>query len=157
MITFRIQKKFEGPTILEMASLLPLSEESVTVAWSNSKVERLVLRKYPNRDFILVVPDLNAMERTATTLGLPYKLDNPAINGCMEAINNNVGGSWGTFVKTVGPSVSRGIAVRLVADCIREGNDPTQLRKVLVDFVLDNVPPMDADLLLVLRFRGARV
>jgi hypothetical protein len=106
---------------------------------------------------MLVVPDLNSMERTATTLGLPYQLAQAAINECMGAINTDVGGVWGTFVKTVGPGVSRGIAVRVVADCIREGNDPKPLRKLLVDCVLNNLPPMDADVLLALRVRGAKV
>jgi hypothetical protein len=157
MISFLIQRKFEGPSIIEMESLLLLSNEPVTVIWSNTKVERLVLRRYPKRDFTLVVPDLSSMERTATTLGLSYKVDNAALNDCVQAIDNDTGGVWATFVRMVGPSVSRGLAVRVVADSIREGNDPTPLRKLLVDCVLNNLLPMETDVLLALRVRGACV
>lgn len=157
MLTISVQHSFKGPNIVMMRDLLTVDNSPVTIKWTNTKAERKLLRQYPDRDITLVVPDQSAMERTAGSLGIPYKIDVATYNACMKAINWEAGGKWRDFANNAGPTVARGAIVQLVASCLRDGNDPTPLRKLAVECMLDSGPMVEADILMHLRIQGAHV
>ncbi len=159
MLSLRIEDSFKGLTVIEWEPLLA-DNPRVEALWGNSKQEVDVLRRYPDNDFDLVVPDLMAMERAATLLGLPLVVEAALVNRGLYQLNKP-DGVWREFAAQTGPNLSRGLVTRATARALRSGKagnkDLNSLRKVLVESYLDNVSPVEADVLFGLRCRGARL
>ena len=156
MVTLRVLPVYPGATILEMASLLPLSNEPIEMKWGNTKSEIRLLRDYPDRDVTLVVPDLAAMERTAVALGLPIQSVRGEANRAAAEVNSKAG-TWREYAARMGPTVSRGMILRATAQYARIGRDVRSVRHVLIESVLNHTAPIDPDVLISLRNAGAKV
>jgi hypothetical protein len=157
MLSLRIEDKFTGPTIVEIEPLFSLSSEPFDVRWEGTKQEKRLARKYKDRPLTLVVPNLAAMEKAAATLGLGYDFD----RGLMVTGKNslaNKDGKWRDFTRDNGSYVARGTVLKGLATMFRKGGPPSKdLRQTVVNSVLDQIQPIDLDVLLLLRLKGARV
>ena len=156
IITLRIAEGYTGVTLVEMEPLLDLGDEALAVRWENTKPEMRLLRRLGGRKITLVVPDLTAMERAATALGLRLNCKPEHLVAAVDAINSPEGG-WREFSMRMGPQLSRGIALRAMANIVRQGERTDELQKALVDSVLEGTSPVDLDVLYLLRVKGARV
>lgn len=156
MLSLRIEDKYTGVTILDMEPLLELGDCPIEVRWENTKAEVRLLRKCEGREVTLVVPNLIAMERAASTLGLNFVVERSLVLNGLHSLNKP-DGHWREFTTQTGPYLSRGLVMRAFAHKLRQGIDHQPLRKVLIESVLDNTSPVDADVLLGLRIKGARV
>lgn len=154
MKKMRIDPLYTGPTIVEMESLLPLSNDPIEVRWENTKPEIRLLRQHPDRAVTLVVRDLSVMERTATTLGMAYVLHRELIEDANKALRD---GTWREFAARQGPQVARSVALRLLALNLRAGRQPGKFRRLVEETLFENTAPVDLDTLRGLQSRGARV
>ena len=152
-ITIRVDSDYHGPSILEMESLLEVSNDPQTVTWGNSKAEVCLLTRYHACTLELVVPDLPSMERAANTLGIAYKLPAELVTKAYENIIK-LNGMWHDFNQQVGQGLARATLIRMVNENIKRGNDPKELRKVLVDALFEDLGTTDIDVLLGLRLTG---
>ena len=153
MISVRVDNGYHGPTIIQIAELLDLSDDDIEVNWLNTKPELQIINRYRDRTIMLVVPDLVAMERAASTLGISYALPQDLIERGFSSLNTP-DGLWREFGQQVGPGVSRSVLEVIAARNICKGKDVRILRKVLVDCLFENVSPADIDVLVGLRSTG---
>ncbi len=147
MIDIVVQPKFNGPSLVDIEPVLDLIEGTVDVCWANTKAEQIVLGHHRDRNFLLHVEDLVLMERTATALGLNYVLDLGIYQSALASLIRQKVTNWRAFTEGVGASVSRSLLTRLSADSVRKGDRP-RLAAIATECVLENVNPIDADVLL---------
>jgi hypothetical protein len=150
-----IVQQFDGPTIIDLAPILHLIEGTVNVHWMNSHAEQILIEKHRGRDFLLHVDNLTIMEKSATALGLNYVLDSNVYQSGLAALIHQKIANWRAFTEGVGSSVSRSILTRLSADSIRKGGRP-RLAAIAAESVLENMNPIDADVLLRIAALNAR-
>lgn len=156
MLSLRVEENPTAPTILQMEPLLEWSDEPVEVRWENTKQEVRVLKKYSGRNISLIVPNLVAMERAASLLGLDYVIGSEMVMHGAATLNK-ADGKWREFSQRTGPYLARGTLMLALSNKIRRGGDIPRLRKTIVENVLDHVSPVDMDALYILREKGARV
>lgn len=140
------------PSLIDIEpSMVNISpDETLEVRWENSKPERIALERHKNRKFLLYVPDIQASERTASSLEIPLSLDKNLVGDARVALTNKKLYNWRDFSREKGVMVTRNILLKLAADEIRLGNKP-KLAYVAKDVFLDGVAPSNADTLLRLR------
>jgi hypothetical protein len=156
MIRLRIADKFQGPTMEQWAPLLdPAPTSEIEVRWTGTKQDTRLLRKFVQLSITLVVPDLRAMERAASYLGLRFHLDPGLLETGGKSLLDRSISDWRAFTYGVTPPVARGLMIRLGADSIRKGHNP-KLRLVASECLFEGVAPIDADVLISLRSCGAR-
>ena len=151
-----INPEFQGPTILEIESVLDNVQDPIEVSWANSSTELSILQKYRNRHFILVVPDLNTMERTACLTGNTFKLDASLIENTKTSLISKKGYNWRSTTEDLGMGVSRAIITKVSADSIRKGKRPI-IASILSELFCDGVSSLDTDVLLRLKFMRTNV
>jgi hypothetical protein len=156
MINLRVDPEYRGPSIIEAECLLSLGHDTIEVAWTNTKRELDVLRRFSDRPVILIVPDLRLMVRTASVLGIEFTLPSEILRAAMNSLNG-VEGQWRTFTEQVGPEVALSAILQNAANGILKGVSHDPLRKVLIECLLGGISPVDLDLLLALRLNGADV
>jgi len=155
MITIRIEEGYRGFNILELGTLLEQGGP-IVISWENTVPEIKLLREHQDRDITLVVPDLAAMERAASTVGGSYVI---SLELKSRASFNLIrkGGNWREFVQQVGPAVARATLFSLMAANLRAGHDIPAIRKVLVDSLFHKISPVDFDVLVALRATGIKL
>ena len=147
MIEIIIHPSFHGPSIFEVEPVLGSIQDKVEVSWKNTKAELVVLQQYLNKAFILYVEDLSTMERTATALGLHFIFNVSLLESGRLALASRKLYGWRNFTEEIGSTVCRSLITRLSADFIRKGKHP-KLAKIATECFLENVNPIDADVLL---------
>lgn len=150
MVELVINPKFFGPSILELDPVLGDVQGTVEVKWHGTKEERAVLHKYEDRVFRLMVPDLPAMERAASALGVPLKFETALLTAALTSLTSRKAYNWRAFSDEMGPSITRSILTRLSAGAIRKGIIP-KMANVASEVIIEGINPIDADVLLRLR------
>lgn len=151
MVQVAIKPDYSGPTILELAPVInDVQDKVVQVKWENSRTELRVLEQFSKREFLLYVPNLGALERASTALGLVLIVEPATIENAKGALNIAARYNWRGFVKDIGTNLSRSLITKLAADSIRRGGKP-QLALIASECLLDGINPIDADVLLRLR------
>lgn len=152
----QVNPSYSGPTILELSAVLADVQGTIEVKWQGSKEERAVLKKFAERKFVLYVPDLPAMERAATTLGRSFVFDNALLATALTSLTSRKAYNWRSFSEGIGTAITRSLLTRLSAGALRKGVTPT-IANIASECIIDNVNPVDADVLLRLRvLRGDR-
>jgi hypothetical protein len=152
MVELRVNPEFHGPTILELDSVIANVQGPVEVRWQGTKAEYAALERYPRNKFVLYVPDLPGMERAATVLGQPYILDTALLVTAHSSLASRKAYNWRAFSEGVGTAITRSILTRLSAGAIRLGKPPRFLAKIASECIIEGVNPIDADVLLRLRY-----
>ncbi len=150
MVSIKIDSTYAGPTILELDAIIADVQGVVEVRWQGTKAEYVTLEHYPKRAFILHVQDLPAMERAATALGQPYAFDASLLATTFTSLTSRKAYNWRSFVDGIGVTLTRSLITRISAGAIRKGTTP-RLAKIASECILENVNPIDADVLLRLR------
>src|SRR5271157_3103134 len=146
-----VNKEYEGPSILELTDIIDGIDEAIKVDWSNSRDEISTLLRFPKNKFILYVKDFPTRDRTASTLGLFLKLEEPVVERAKMLLIQPKEYDWRNFVKQNehGPS-TRNILLKLTADALRKGLQPA-LADILASVFHDGVSIVDVDVLLRLK------
>ena len=150
MVEIHVNPTYSGPTLLELAPIMDDVQGTVEVRWNGTKEERTLLGKFPGRAVRLMVPDLPAMERAATTLGLPYGFDTALLTTALTSLTSRKAYNWRSFSDSVGTNLTRSILTRLSAGAIRKGVTP-RLANIASECLIEGINPIDADVLLRLR------
>ena len=148
MVEIQINPDFKGPTILELEPILGDIQGTPQVRWQGTRAEFLTLEQHP-RKFILHVPDITAMEKTATMLGNEYTFDSAILQQAFQALTGRQA-SWRSFCEGVGPAVTRSLLIRISARAIRKGQGQIHA-KIASESLIEGVNPIDADILLRIR------
>ena len=148
-----VNKDYEGPSILEMTDIIDGCDEPIKLDWSNTRDEITTLLRFPKGKFVLYVKDFSMRDRTASTLGLFLKLEEPLIERAKTALIQPKEYDWRNFCKanSDGPS-TRNILLKLTADALRRGIKPA-LADIVGHLFHDGVSIVDVDVLLRLKSR----
>lgn len=147
-----IMRDFEGPTILELVSIMDsVSEDPIKVSWGNTRDEQAALRQFPDRKFVLYVNDFPSRDRAVSALGLPLKLEQPVVDRAKLLLTDLKAYDWRTFCadNESGPA-TKNILLKLVADSLRKGNRPV-LAEIMKPLFLGGINVLDVDILLRLK------
>lgn len=156
MLEVLIDKSFEGPGILEIASLIGGYEKdyAVKVSWLNTRNEIAILRSFPERKFILVVDDLPAKDRVTATLGLPLSQPQDALDRAHHSLVEVKAYDWRGFCGDCKKGLNpKWLLLKLVADSLRKGKTPA-LAEIMPPLLLDSIKLEDVDILLRLKARS---
>lgn len=148
MILLRIQEEYHGPTLPEMTDLLEGNSGPIEVRWENTRREIALLERFRDREITLVVKDLAAMERAASSVGANFTFERDILVTALTALNSNEHSGWRSFVARMGSGVSRGLLIGIASSGIRRGLKVASLRSVLDGCLFEDVSPIDADVLL---------
>ena len=148
-----VNKDYEGPSILEMTDIIDGCDEPVKLDWSNTRDEITTLLRFPKSRFILYVQDFSMRDRTAATLGLPLKIEEPVVERAKVSLIQPKEYDWRNFCKqnSDGPS-TRNILLKLTADALRRGIKPA-LADIVGSLFHDGISIVDVDVLLRLKSR----
>jgi hypothetical protein len=146
----QVNPTYSGPTILELSTVMADVQGTVEVKWQGSKEERAALQKFADRKFVLFVSDLPAMERAATTLGRALVFDNALLATALTSLTSRKAYNWRSFTEGIGTAVTRSLLTRLSAGALRKGVTP-RIANIASECIIDNVNPVDADVLLRLK------
>jgi len=146
-----ISKDFEGPSILELTDIIDGIDEAIKIDWSNSRDEISTILRFPTKKFILYVRDLSVRDRTASTLGLFLKLEEPVVEKAKMFLIQPKEYDWRNFCKQNehGPS-TRNVLLKMTADALRKGLRPA-LADILASVFHDGIGIVDVDVLLRLK------
>lgn len=151
-----IDKSFEGPSIIELLSIMGEIPEDhpVKVSWSNKRDEVAALRSFPKRKFILVVDDFSAKDRVIASLGLPLDPPAPVLKKAKDSLVDIKTGDWRGFCEDSKKGLNpKWLLLKLVADSLRLGKHPV-LVEILPALLLDGgINQDDVDVLLRLKSR----
>jgi hypothetical protein len=152
-VEIKINKDYEGPSILEMTDIIDGCDEPVRLDWSNTRDEIATLLRFPKSRFILYVKDFSMRDRTASTLGLPLNIEEPVVEKAKISLIQPKEYDWRNFCKqnADGPS-TRNILLKLTADALRRGIKPA-LADIVGHLFHDGVSIVDVDVLLRLKSR----
>jgi len=120
------------------------------VRWQGTKAEYRALETCNDHKFILHVQDLAAMERAATALGNPYTFETALLATALTSLTSRKAYNWRVFSDGVGTAVTRSLLTHLSAGAIRKGM-MWGGAIIASECILENVNPIDADVLLRLR------
>src|SRR5271156_503468 len=146
-----VSKDFEGPDILELTDIIDGIDEAIKVDWSNTRDEISTILRFPDKKFILHVRDFSVRDRTASTLGLFLKLEEPVVAKAKTLLIEPKEYDWRNFCKQNehGPS-TRNILLKLTADALRKGLRPA-LADIMASVFHDGISIIDVDVLLRLK------
>ena len=146
-----ISKDFEGPSILELTDIIDGIDEAIKIDWSNSRDEISTILRFPTKKFILYVRDFSVRDRTASTLGLFLKLEEPVVEKAKMFLIQPKEYDWRNFCKQNehGPS-TRNVLLKMTADALRKGLRPA-LADILASVFHDGIGIVDVDVLLRLK------
>ena len=150
MTRLQITPNYRGPTVLELqrSGLLDAAPHTVEAAWSNSRAEITAVQRHPHISFVLMVPDMQAAGRAAAALRLNLTVPEETIATGIQSLRNMEVSDWRAFTVNVGTPVARTLLVRFAGDVVRNGGNPTNLRRVVDQCLLHGVSPADASVLL---------
>ena len=146
-----VSKDFEGPSILELTDIIDGIDEAIKIDWTNSRDEISTILRFPTKKFILHVKDFSVRDRTASTLGLFLKLEEPVVAKAKTLLIEPKEYDWRNFCKQNehGPS-TRNILLKLTADALRKGLRPA-LADIMASVFHDGIGIIDVDVLLRLK------
>jgi len=147
----KIDKDYEGPSVLELVDSLDGIQDPIKISWSNSKNEVALLHKYPQKKFILYVNDFSTRDRTVATLGLSLNLEQVTLARTKEVIIDMKTYDWRNFCREqINGVAPKWLLLKLAADSLRKGNSPA-LADIIEPLLLRGVNIADADVLLRLK------
>jgi hypothetical protein len=150
MIEIVIDKEYAGPMILELASVIPdITDKAVKLRWTNSKDEIYIFKKF-DRDFILVVPDFYIFDRTVATFGKRLHVSAGVIERAKKVLTDKKEYDWRHFTEELHDISPRYLLLKLVADAIRRGVQPS-LAEIVGKVFLEGISYTDVDVLIRLR------
>jgi len=146
-----VSKDFEGPSILELTDIIDGIDEAIKIDWTNSRDEISTILRFPTKKFTLYVRDFSVRDRTASTLGLFLKLEEPVVAKAKTLLIEPKEYDWRNFCKQNehGPS-TRNILLKLTADALRKGLRPA-LADIMASVFHDGISIVDVDVLLRLK------
>jgi hypothetical protein len=119
----------------------------VRISWGGSNTEVRLLESYPDRQFVVCVPNLHDMSRAAFSLGALVQIEGAiAIKG-RDALMMKKSYDWKKLSGEMGFLISRSLVVKLAADAVRQGMHP-KLATVAADLLQERGSPFDADVLM---------
>ncbi len=150
MIEIVLDKEYAGPTIIELASVIPdITDKTVKLRWTNSKDEVYILRQF-DRDFVLIVPDFYTFDRAVATYGKRLYDSAGEIERAKKALTDRKEYDWRRFTDELHDISPRYLLLKLAADAIRKGIQPS-LAEIVGKVFLESISPTDADVLIRLR------
>jgi hypothetical protein len=150
MIEITIDKEYAGPNIIELASTIPdITDKTVKLRWTNSKDEIYTLRQF-DRDFALVVPDAYTFDRAVATFGKRLHVSTGIIERAKKALTDKKEYDWRHFTDELHDITPRYLLLKLAADAIRKGIQPS-LAEIVGKVFTESISPVDADVLIRLR------
>jgi hypothetical protein len=153
MLSIRIEPGFNGPSLPEMLPLLIDTDQPVEVAWENTRLEISLLDHVRHKQLTLVVKDLATMERSATTIGVPFIFDQDLKTSAVQALNSKSDSNWRALAAQLGPGVARGLLIEIASDFLKKGKSVKPLRSVVNGMMFDGVSSFDSDVLFGLAAR----
>lgn len=154
MIKIIQEEKYEGPSILELASNIPdITDDTIDIRWANSKDEIAALGQY-NRNFVLHVADSHIRDRTFATFGKRLRIPLNVLERAKFVLADKKGYDWRNFAGELKDTSPRYLLLKLAADAIRKGIQPS-LAEIAGKVLSDGIEPIDADVLM--RLRSARM
>jgi hypothetical protein len=149
-IEITIDEKYAGPGILELISVIPdIADKTVKLRWTNSKDEVHALKQF-DRNFALVVPDAYTFDRTVTTFGKRLKISAGIVERAKFVLTDKKGYDWRHFVEELHDVSPRYLLLKLAADAIRKGIQPS-LAEIAGKVFIEGISPADVDVLVRLR------
>ena len=150
----KIDKDYEGPSILELETIIGnfTDDSPIKVSWGNTRDEVSALRRFSDRRFVLYVSGFPARDRATATLGLPLVLESTVMERAKLLLIDLRAYDWRTFCRESekdGVS-SKHILLKLVADSLRKGNRPA-LAEIMEPLLLAGIDVNDVDVLLRLK------
>lgn len=156
MIEILLDSEYRGPTIIELASSVPdITDQKIKVQWTNSKDEVRALREF-KRDFVLYVADSHTFDRAVATFGKRLKVPPAVTERAKFVLTDKKGYDWRNFTDGLKDTSPRFLLLKLAADAIRKGIQPS-LAEIVANVFLDGISHQDADVLIRLksgRMRG---
>jgi len=150
MIEIVLDKEYAGPSILELISVIPdITDKTVKLRWTNSKDEVYALKQF-DRNFALIVPDAYTFDRTVATFGKRLKISAGIVERAKFVLTDKKGYDWRHFVEELHDISPRYLLLKLAADAIRKGIQPS-LVEIVEKVFLESISPTDADVLVRLR------
>jgi len=149
----RVDKDFAGPSLQDLEPVLSELEDPVEVRWSGSKGDILAQERQCSRSLILIVPDVETAEKTLWVLGGVLTLPEDELKAAKCALFSKYApSSWRKKAEALGIIRSTLLLTKVAADAVRKGVTPRPGLSVAADVVLNHVSPVDADVILRLRF-----
>jgi hypothetical protein len=144
MIDIVIERDFTGPSLLDLEPILDtITAPSIVVRWHNSKAEQHLIRRHRDRNFVLMINDIPAMEAVVNALNLPIKLTPEYLEQVKMSLVSRKNYNW----RSSSIEARKSIITKLASEALRKGDKP-KLSKVVTRCLLDGVSAMDADVLL---------
>lgn len=155
MIDVQLDNEYTGPDIQALETTIPdISDDVVKVRWTHTKDELRVLNQFPNRNFLLVVPDSTTFDKVVATFGKRLTISKTIIERAKLVLRDQKSYDWRKFTVEVRDAAPRYILMQLAADSIRNGNKPN-LAEIVSLIFSDGVSAVDADVLL--RLKSGRI
>lgn len=150
MISITLDEDFTGPDIFELQSIIStITDPVIRVNWTNTKDEIHALTQY-KRDFILSVSDLQVFDRTVATFGKRITISKSIIERAKLVLADKKNYDWRNFAAELRETSPRYLLIKLAADAIRRGTQPS-LAEIVGKMLHLGINPNDADVLMRLR------
>lgn len=153
----RVDKEFAGPTLCDLEPILDELEGPVEVRWTGSKRDYLAYERHGAREVLMVVPDVETLERTIWVLGGHLELSEDDLQAAKSALTSRSEQTWRTRVDALGPTRGTLLLTKVMADSLRSGKKAPAALSIALDCILQGVNPADADVLLRLRANNLRL
>lgn len=150
MLEIRIDPEFQGPTLLELDSVLNNTKGGINARWEGTKPEIRIASRL-KRQIVLYVRNIGEMEQAASALGVKLEFASSLLTDCTDALlNKNT--NWRAMSEGMGHSTTRAILTKLAADYFRKGKRPKVTALVANECLFGILSPLDAEV--VIRLRG---
>jgi hypothetical protein len=146
-----VAEGYDGPSIIELESILDEVPDPVRVRWGNTRDEVNLIRKYSHRHLVLCVDGFPARDRVAATFGLPLSIEPSVLERTRLLLLNVAANDWrGLCAESKGGPSLKHVLLKLVADSLRKGNRPA-LAEIMEPLWLRGIDLIDVDVLLRLK------
>ena len=159
----KVDKDFAGPTFCELEPVLDELPGPVEVRWTGSKQDILLYERNADRvieidkvaypvTYVLVVPDVEAQEKTLWALGGVLTLPKEELDAAKLALfSRSNPAAWRKKAEALGTVRATLLITKVAGDAVRKGKSPKAGLSIAADCVVNHVSPVDADVLLHLR------
>lgn len=150
---FRVDPAFNGPSLAELLPILDDLQDPVDIKFLGTRADYLTLERAPARQFVLVVPDTEVRGKATGRLGGSLhvtKEDFALLKKALTSRKDTL--DWRLRVGAMGREVGTLLLCKIVSSALQAGKNPRAAVDVARDCVLRRTDPVDADVILRLRF-----
>jgi len=152
VIQFRIAADFKGPSLEELDPLVPSLPDPIEVRWTGSRVDYLILDRWPARHFTLVVPDLDTQERIQCRLCLNHTISPEDLAAAKTALVVQGQQTWRPLTSVLGYDRGTLLLCRVMSSALLDGKaTPHRVTSLASECVLSHRDPVDTDVFLRLQ------